>query len=110
MLRFKPEVRVAFWSEPLSTIVREASLWSLRAGVEVEVNSIDDGADIHIPTSRHGSSLAVDLDTVGDRRNDTRALAEFLWRVLPEEYDVVDELDHVHVEFDVHRPPLRRTT
>jgi len=107
MLRFKPEVRIVHLTAALADVLSAATFWSLRQRIDIEVNSIDDGAGVHLPNSRHGQSLAVDLDTVGDKIEDTRALAEFLWRALPAGYDVVFERDHVHVEYDAHRPPMR---
>lgn len=108
MMRFKPDVRVRLCRDELALVLREASQWSLLERIDVEVNSIDDGADVHMAASLHGRSLAVDLDTVGDKAADTQALAEHLRRALPPGYDVLLEADHVHVEYDTHRPPLRR--
>ena len=109
MIRFKPEVRIVHFTPELAGLLAAASLWSLRARIDVEVNSIDDGAGVHKPTTRHGFSIAVDLDTVGDRVAELRALAEYLWRCLPPWYDVVFEGDHVHVEYDPHRPAMPAT-
>jgi hypothetical protein len=108
MMRFKTEVRVRAWSAPLVEVLSQAALWSLIARVDVEVNSIDDGAAVHLATSLHGWSLAVDLDTVGDKPAETEQLADYLRRVLHPQYDLVFEGDHVHVEWDAHRAPLRK--
>ena len=108
MLRFKPEVRVVFFTEQLLAIFQACTLWSFRARVDVEINSVDDGADVHKVGTLHGRSLAADLDTVGDKQTDTLQLAEYLRVVLPPQYDVIYEGDHVHVEWDARRPPLRR--
>ena len=108
-LRFKPEVRIGYCEERLTRVLEIASVWSLRTRVDVEINSINDGAGVHAPTSLHPFDLAVDLDTVGDTPADLDLLAEFLRRWLGREYDVVFEGDHVHVEWDARRPPLRRT-
>lgn len=105
-LRFKPEVRIVYLNSYLTHVFEAACLWSLRSRVDVEVNSVDDGAGVHLATSLHGWSLAVDLDTVADKPNETRELAEYLRRALPAGYDVIFETDHVHVEYDTHRPPL----
>lgn len=110
MLRFKPDVRIRDYTEQLGVLFLAASRWSLLVGIEVEVNSVDDGAAIHQADTLHGWSLAADLDTVGDARKDTASLAAFLRRVLPIGWDIVDEDDHVHAEWDTHRPPLRRST
>lgn len=108
MLRFKPEVRVVFFTEQLAELFQVVTLWSFRARVDVEVNSIDDGGDVHKIGTLHGKSLAADLDTVGDKPADTLALAEYLRVMLPPQWDVIFEGDHVHVEWDTRRPPLRK--
>jgi hypothetical protein len=105
-LRFKPEVRVIYLTEQLADVLQLAALWSLRSRIDVEVNSIDDGAAVHIADTLHGCSLAVDLDTVGDKQPETRELAEWLRRTLDPQYDLVWEGNHVHVEWDAHRPAL----
>jgi hypothetical protein len=109
-VQFKPEVRFTYLTPQLVTVLQLAALWSLRTRVGVEVNSIDDGPNIHMQTSLHGYSLAIDLDTVGDKMPDTQELAEFLRRTLDPQYDLVWEGDHVHVEWDVHRGPLLRAS
>ncbi|MCA1834332.1 MAG: hypothetical protein LC750_16680 [Actinobacteria bacterium] len=110
-IQFKPEVRIVELTAAIADVLVLAGRWSLRANVGVEVNSIDDGAGVHQAGSLHGSSLAIDLDTVGDRPADLEALAEWLRRTLPAGYDLVYEGDHVHVEWDPHRPkPFRSIT
>jgi len=106
MLRFKPSVRIRFVNQPLVGVLALAAMWSLRAGVDVDVNSVDDPAPDRAPTTLHGDSLAVDLDTDGDRTADLRSLATFLRRTLERPYDIVFEGDHVHVEWDVARGAL----
>lgn len=102
MIRFAPGVQIAYYNSRLSPILEYASVWSLRARIDVDVNSIDDKG--HGPRTLHGDSLAVDLDTAGDVFADLVKMHKFLARYLPIEYDVVLEKDHVHVEWDVHRP------
>lgn len=108
MLRFKPDVRLAYPHEPLLVPIATACLWSLKMRIDVEVNSIEDGAGVHLAGSLHGSGHAIDFDTVGDKAAETLALAEYLRRALPPGYEVLFEGDHVHVEYDMHRPPLRK--
>lgn len=107
-LQFKPEVRITYLTPQLANVLQLATLWSLRTRIGVEVNSIDDGQNVHMQTTLHGYSLAVDLDTVGDKQPDTEELAEYMRRVLDPQYDIVWEGDHVHVEWDAHRGPLMR--
>ena len=107
-LRFKPEVRIVYHTEQLAHVFLVASLWSLRSRVDVQVNSVDDGAGAHLLNSLHGCSLAVDLDIVNDRQLDLEELAEYLRRTLDPQFDIVWEGDHVHVEWDAHRGPLMK--
>lgn len=106
MLRFKPGVRVRTFTPQLAEMLAAAALWSEQIKIDVEVNSINDGDTIHMNDSLHGYDLAADLDTVGDAGNDLKRLFRFLRRVLPPQFDVVYENDHVHVEWDARRPPL----
>lgn len=110
MLRFKPEVRISRLHDRLAVVLETACVWSLRSRVDVEINSIEDGAAIHMPTSLHAFGLAIDIDTVGDKPADLQSLAEFMRVWLEPIYDVVFEGDHLHVEWDAHRAPLRRST
>ena len=108
MIRFKSEVRIGYFSaHSLGQILECASVWSFKARVDVEINSINDGVGVHMLGSLHGLDLAMDLDTVGDKPADTQALAEYLRRWLPPDYDVLFEANHVHVEYDPHRGPLK---
>lgn len=106
MVRFKPEVRIGYLTEPLVTMLQAAALWSYRARVEVEINSINDGIDVHMNQSLHAFDLAIDFDTVGDKQTDLLSLADYLRRALHPQFDVVWEGDHVHVEWDAHRGPV----
>jgi hypothetical protein len=104
MLRFEPTVRIVYFSEPLSKALHLASVWALVSKIGLVVNSIDDLQ--HGPTTLHGFSLAVDLDTEGDKPEDLRPLYGYLARHLPEGFEVLLERDHVHVEWDMHRAPV----
>jgi hypothetical protein len=107
-LRFKPEVRIVELTDALATVLRAAATWSTRNRIEVEINSIDDAAPGRVPETLHGLSLAIDLDTVGDKSTDLELLTEYLARHLPEGFDLVFEGNHLHVERDTHRPrPVR---
>jgi hypothetical protein len=109
MLRFKSDVRVGYFDPRVFVVLHAASLWSLRRVVDVEINSINDPAPGRVPGSLHAYDLALDLDTVGDHPSDLAELVAYLRRVLDPQYDVVPEGDHVHVEWDAHRGPLRNT-
>lgn len=101
MIRFLPHVRVVYFGPELAEVLAVAALWSLVAGVDVEVNSIDDSG--HGPATLHGQSLAIDLDPAGDRREHERELARFLARRLSAPWQVLLESDHVHCEWDTGR-------
>lgn len=106
MLRFKPTVRIGYFDTRLGDVFTAASIWSLRTGIDVEINSVEDDAPGRSPASLHPFGLAVDLDTAGDARRDLERLHAWLVRTLPNGYDVVLERDHVHVEWDAHRRAL----
>jgi hypothetical protein len=101
MLRFEPTVRIVYLTEQLARALHFASVWALVSQIPVVVNSIDDRQ--HGPGTLHGFSLALDLDTEGDRPDDLRPLYGYLARHLPEGFEVLLERDHVHVEWDMHR-------
>lgn len=106
MLRFKQGVRVRLMTWQLAEMLTAAALWSEQTRIDVEINSINDGDTIHQHDSLHGYDLAVDLDTVGDTTNDLKRLYRYLRRLMPPQFDVVFEGDHVHVEWDARRGPL----
>lgn len=104
MIRFMPGVQVNYFHSRLLPPLEYACAWALLARVAVDINSIDDKA--HGANSLHHFSLAIDLDTDGDRVEDLARLHGFLARYLPPEWDVVLEKDHVHVELDMRRKPV----
>jgi len=69
-------------------------LWSQVTQEELFVTSLND--HIHMPRSRHYRSLAIDLDTP----RDIDGLASWLSIALQEPYEVINEKNHVHVEFN----------
>lgn len=103
MLRFKPEVRIERFTPAIAAALEAAAWWSLRARVDVRINSIDDPAAGRVPDSFHGFSLAIDFGTDDESPASRALLAEFLVRELPPIYDVLIESDHVHVECDSKR-------
>lgn len=110
MLSFKPEVRIGLFDERTFCVLRVAAAWSLKWRVDVHATSIEDGGDVHAATSLHPFGLAVDLDVIGDSPPQRAALGEWLRRLLDPQYDVVLEADHVHVEWDAHRPALPKAS
>lgn len=102
MLQFQPNVRIGYFDHQLAEVFKHASIWSLKNGKNVVVFSIEDLT--HSQGSLHSFSLAVDLDVLGNVTADLQALYQWLRRYLPTTYDVVFENNHVHVEYDLHRP------
>ena len=105
MLQFSPTVTIFDFNDELALILKEASAFSLVMQIGVDVNSIDDGK--HHPVSLHGLSRAIDLDTHGDHPADTEALFQWMRKRMPRGYDVIFEVDHVHVECDPCRAESR---
>jgi hypothetical protein len=104
MVRFEPTFRLGVLHIETALVLHHASIWSRLAGIDLVVNAGSDGA--HRAGSLHPWDLALDLDTEGDRPDDIEQLHGYLARILPFEFDVVLEVDHVHVEYDPHRKPL----
>jgi hypothetical protein len=102
VLQFQPTVRVQYFSHALAEILTVASLWGLQHQKTVVVYSINDLT--HNPGSLHPYDLAVDLDVLGNVQTDLNSLYAFLRVHMRENYDVVFESNHVHVEYDLHRP------
>ncbi len=106
MLRFKPECRVGLFNAQLADMFTAASDWSVLHQVDVRVNSINDGAAVHIAGSLHGLDLAADFGVDSNTPGDRTSLGNYFRAHLPAGYDVILEQDHVHVEYDAHRPAL----
>ena len=101
MIRFAAACYFGVLRPEIALVLTEASIWGERTGIVVDVNS---GADRnHTAGTLHPWDLAVDLDTVGDKPAELALLYAYLVRVLPPPYDVVLEVDHVHVEWDSRR-------
>ena len=103
MISFLPTFRLNILHLEIALVIHHASVWSNLARVDVEINYGADGT--HSANTLHAWDLALDLDTVGDKASDTAQLAGYLARVLPAGYDVLNEGDHVHVEWDPKRQP-----
>lgn len=101
MIQFRDTVRIGYFGEELAHVLHHASIWSLAAGKNVYVYSVADLT--HSQGSLHPYSLALDLDVVGNVRDDLEGLYQHLRRFVRAGYDVVFEDNHVHVEFDTHR-------
>lgn len=107
MLRFKPEVRIGMFNPHLAELLTIATTWSAQHKVDVQVNSIADAAPGRVADSLHPFDLAIDIEPLGNTPADRQSLAEFFRRWAGDHFDVVFESSHVHVEWDMHRGPLR---
>lgn len=107
MLRFKPEVRIGVWSPELVQMFEVACDWSLVHGIDVRVNSVNDGPGVHQPNSLHYVDLAADFGPDSNVFRDRQSLADYFRVRLVGSYDVIFEADHVHVEYDAKRPGLK---
>lgn len=67
-------------------------------GKQVTVTSVLDGK--HKPGSRHYSGNAFDLRTFIYSKDQVKKLVQELKKQLGTDYDIVDETDHLHIEFD----------
>ena len=101
MLRFTAGLYCHVFRMEIAIVLHHAAAWATISGVAVDVNSLADKQ--HSEGSLHYWDLAVDLDTAGDRAAHLAQLGGYLARVLPPQYDVVEEATHVHVEFDTRR-------
>ena len=102
MLQFNATARISYFGDELATVLRHTSIAALKHQIPVIVFSVEDLT--HSQGSLHPFSLAVDLDVANGKRSDLEKLYGWLRRYLPAGYDVVLEPNHVHVEFDTHRP------
>jgi hypothetical protein len=79
------------------TLIEITDEWSVRHGITVDINSIDDG--VHGNPTFHGFG-AIDFDTDGDNAEDLQSLFNWLMFMSPPEYDIVHKGDHIHTEYD----------
>lgn len=91
----------------LAELLTLATTWSAMHKVDVQINSIADPAPGRVPDSLHPFDLAIDIEPLGNTQADRQSLAEFFRCWCGDHYDIVFETSHVHVEWDMHRGPLR---
>lgn len=65
------------------------------------VTSANDGT--HMSDSKHYSGDALDFRVWGFQEAQIQAVVNMIQRVLGDDYDVVNEYDHIHVEYDPER-------
>lgn len=71
-------------------------------GQELVITSVVDGR--HKRSSAHASGRAFDC-RIWDLGDDAEVAVETMQRALSEEFDVILESDHIHVEFDPKKGP-----
>lgn len=96
-IRISPRVRGMLTPE-ISRVLILALVWSVQEDKVIDINSLNDSG--HMVGSLHYQDWAIDLDIAGDNKVDLEKLGMFLISTLPEEYDVVVNWDHVHIEWD----------
>lgn len=103
-LMFKEGVRFPPVASPIYMAIAVANEVYEEAGHDCVVTSIWDGA--HSTASLHWVGHACDLRTVaaGIRDDEAQVIAQILTHRLPDnEFDVVVESDHIHVEYQPKR-------
>ena len=106
-LRFKPEVRIGYFNEHLRRMFEIAAAWSFVHKMDVQVNSIADPAPGRVPDSQHPFDLAIDMEPVGNVDIDRASLGEYCRKHFDPQFTVLLENNHIHVEWNAHRPPLQ---
>ena len=97
-MKFKEGVKVfGIRQEALLILMCAETVWA-RQGEEVVCTSVVDGS--HSVASLHFAGCAVDLRIWG---LDVEKAAAELREALTDEYDVVVEADHIHVEYQPKR-------
>ena len=97
MIRFKDDVKIFGIRPEIAMAIEVANGIYNQFGSDVTVTSVVDGT--HSKTSLHYSGSAVDFRTrnLADHQVDT--IVSWLKQFLTNEFDVVKERDHIHVEF-----------
>ncbi len=92
----KPEtIRVSAWITNAMQIADEVS--QRLTGLELVITSCIDGA--HMANSFHYQGKAFDMRTRIYTKGQVAAIVDELFTLLGEDYDIVDEGDHIHIEF-----------
>jgi hypothetical protein len=104
MLAFKPEVRIGYCQPCMWRVLDVASRWSLTTRLDVIVTSLNDPAPGRVADTLHPFDLAIDLEPVNRQADTRRDLAERFRRELDPAFVVLLETDHIHVQWDAHRP------
>ena len=97
----KDSVKIKYFTRPMVEILLAVfDVWDFNSGLSPVITSAHDGT--HMRKSLHYEGLALDLRTRYFRdKEDKIKFAQELRDRLGDDYDVVVERDHIHVEFDI---------
>lgn len=108
MLALKANVDVKGLSNEIMLAIMVAYTWYQGEGLELVLTSISDGQ--HMPNSLHYKGNAVDIRLPGPTflqspESNSRRVVNSIRASLTDDYDVVLERDHIHIEYD---PKVKR--
>ncbi len=102
MLNIKPGVRLAGVRPELLIAIIAAERVCAAAGHDLTITAGVDGR--HMPASLHYAGAAFDLRTRDLAAEDVPKIVEHLKACLADDFDVVIENDHIHVEYQPKQP------
>ena len=97
-----PYVKIGTFDSKSAKLLKTVDRWSQANNKAVNVNAIDNGTHGSGGTkfTFHGKSLAWDITPTTFVVADYQALGKYLEMNLPTPYEVIIEVDHIHVEWD----------
>ena len=102
MIKFKKGTRVSGIRTELVLAILIAEGVYNKYGIDLVLTSLDDRR--HSPTSLHYSGSAVDVRTRNlPRTVDVQTVGMEIRQALSNDYDVVVESDHIHIEYQPRR-------
>lgn len=94
----KSDVVIKYMTRPMLEILEAVFMTWDKPGSSPCVTSSFDGR--HMKNSKHYSGLALDLRTNALNTGELTKWADGMRKVLGDDYDVVVESNHLHVEYD----------
>jgi hypothetical protein len=98
-MKLKPGVMVAGVQPEIMLGIMAAHTVYEGLGVELVITSVLDGK--HSSRSLHYKGQAIDIRTREMTHNTAKRACELIKKALPDDFDVVLEKDHIHLEYDV---------